>query len=279
MADLIIPANTTQTIDVPLPPNLIYDNFTMGDHSKIITKVSLSIQALSATFGQGCIIDGSGTDGGDGKPQTYVPAQVGNCNRGDDGHPGNPGESGTNGRDIHLQIGIKAIGSLLLIAKGGNGGSGSRGGIGGHGGAAQCVLCKGGDGGRGGPGGAAGAGGDSGQITVVWSPLSSFLANRGLTEKHLKEIENELRQKGYAVAAPGNEELFLVPPTGVDHEPYGGWAGEPGGRGPGGHGGDGAPCPLYGMAGGGAGGWGPPGAPARWGLSKEPIYVMQRKRP
>jgi hypothetical protein len=268
MVDLIVKAGTTLIIAQPITG--FYDLFTMEDNSTIKVQANILIQAISASFGDGCIIDGSGSDGANAPSQTYIPPQAQHCNSGATGVTGNPGGTGTNGHDINIQTGLTHLGGLIIRSNGGRGGVGSSGGTGADGGQAQCVPpCRGAGGGPGGHGGTGGSGGDSGQVTFIWSPLQAYRTeHEKRTGKKFDDLLQLAEQIHGSIRVPSGSRLMPVLPTGLVIQASGGPRGNAGAGGVGGRGGDGTGCVWGGMNGGDPGGRGGTGLEGFQGKTK-----------
>jgi hypothetical protein len=166
--------------------DLVVERFSMGRNSVIRFEEGVrewSMTALSASFGSGAAIDGTGSNGsrgvwGDKGQDGY------DCKDGGNGRDGSDGGDGTDGVSIRMKLGIQAIDSLVFNLSGGHGGDGGDGGSGGNTGVQQALNCRGGDGGDGGLGGNGGRGGNGGALVLDYFFLDD--PKRTLSEKHIR---------------------------------------------------------------------------------------------
>lgn len=268
---LKILAGQTLTVTANNPLLSLYDVLEMEDNSKLIAKIDINLQALSATFGQNCVIDGSASDAKNGDHPTSIPKQAPQRGTGTEGYAGGNGFNGERGRNITLQIGIRSIGSLLVKSNGGRGGDGAQGGTGGQGGGALCIEGPGGSGGRAGVGGNAGAGGDSGVILIRWmnSPHSDLIntPSGAISYSNLRGVLLKERQ----LPANYHGSILASLPGLQMPEAKGGQPGHPGLPGTPGRGGDGVNCGFYSQGGGSAGSSNRGGSTNHGGASIPPI--------
>ena len=158
---------------------IYFPNLRMGDNAKLVLADGIdtcTIIIRNGSFGQNCEISADGKDGIDAgvnpndpwKIRGWWQAEAGD--NGVKGVAGLPGVSGTNAKNINVQIGLSALGSLNIHANGGNGGQGGPGGqgqIGGNkGGGIPGVFRSCGYGGNGGDGGYGGDAGQAGNLKI-----------------------------------------------------------------------------------------------------------------
>ncbi len=156
---------------------LVADTLIMMDSSRIILnglKQENYIRVDVAVFGNACVIEGIGTNGGAGKNGTAGRGGFGPCQNGEPGMNGARGLDGKPGMNLFLYVDkLESMGSVVIDLSGGSGGNGGNGGEGG-GGSPGTRHCNGGDGGRGGNGGAGGRGGIGGTLTLGGKDLTAL---------------------------------------------------------------------------------------------------------
>ncbi|MBX2913925.1 MAG: hypothetical protein KF856_01505 [Cyclobacteriaceae bacterium] len=148
---------------------LVVDTLVMADSARIILNSAKSenyLHARIARIGNGCLIDGRGKRGEDGKAGVSGADQPTPCRQANPGQDGEYGQDGLNATNLFIYSDELIIeGSLTINLNGGNGGKGGDGGNGGGGGPGTRV-CPGGDGGQGGSGMRGGNGGHGGNLTI-----------------------------------------------------------------------------------------------------------------
>jgi hypothetical protein len=149
---------------------LVVDSLIMMDSSRLILnkfKPENFIHARVIKFGKGCLIDGGGIRGLDGRVGRPGLSTQAPCT---DGKPGATGTEGTfGGAGVNVSIYFSEVvvnGTLTIDVSGGAGGKGGKGGSGGGGGPGT-RLCRGGNGGQAGFGSNGGNGGNAGNVTLV----------------------------------------------------------------------------------------------------------------
>jgi hypothetical protein len=155
---------------------LLIDMLTLGDNSTIIVPPEMdgwTVIANEAVIGKNVTIMASGSAGvGGGYGYPGVNGEKGGA-KPTGGSIGGRGDDGKPGKNIHLTLNIRSIGSLVVITNGGAGGPGGQGGIGGNGANGYCLfsssessIVPAQDGAGGGPGGHGGNGGNAGNIKI-----------------------------------------------------------------------------------------------------------------
>jgi hypothetical protein len=149
---------------------LVADTLIMMDSSRLVLnklKKENYIRAQVAIFGNYCVIDGKGLNGGRGKDGLAGMTPIGPCKDGTPGRNGGKGLDGTPGIDLFLYLeDVNIKGRLVIDLSGGNGGKGGNGG-GGGGGSPGTLHCNGGNGANGGNAGQGGNGANGGALTIT----------------------------------------------------------------------------------------------------------------
>lgn len=164
---LIIKSN--ETYELTNSDILVADTLIMQDSSTLVLnklKKENFIRAKVAIFGNGCLIDGRGIDGQQGRDGSSGSTPFGPCTDGTPGRGGTRGLDGTPGINLFMYLDDVTIPDKFVIdLSGGRGGKGGNGGNGG-GGSPGTVHCNGGNGGNGGNAGAPGNGANGGTLTL-----------------------------------------------------------------------------------------------------------------
>lgn len=155
------------------------DSLTLGDGATIRFAGDMKywdLRVKSAVIGQDVKIDARGTAGPDGKAGASITEEASGCAAGDGGGDSGSGGDGGYGVNLDLQLGVVSLGSLDILADGGEGGKGGTGGKGQDAGSAS--SCSATRGGRGGNGGAGGDGGNGGNISLThWNASGTDIGN------------------------------------------------------------------------------------------------------
>lgn len=171
--DFSVPAGEQRTLTAT-ERSLSLKTFSLGDNCTIVIPPSMdgwTVTAAEATIGTNVTIMGQAVNGTPG-PAGATASNGSSCMAGYNGSSGTIGSNGASGKNISLNLRIKDIGSLTIIANGGIGGNGGPGGRGGNGGNATCT-CSGGNGGSGGNGARGGNGGNGGNVSVYYSKVGN----------------------------------------------------------------------------------------------------------
>lgn len=182
LAFLILPFSSLAQIRVTklvLRPNerydlgqsdiLVADTLVMMDSSRLVLnklKRDNFVRVKVAIFGNGCVIDGKGLEGKQGRDGKGGITPAGPCQDGTPGRNGTRGLDGTPGINLFLYLEqVRIDGRLIVDLSGGDGGPGGNGGLGGNG-SQGTVHCNGGNGGNGGNSGRGGNGANGGALTL-----------------------------------------------------------------------------------------------------------------